>query len=353
MATKKSDTPLRLRILTRDGRRFDGTVDVDIRHRRLRKDGLVRRGLDASDDIDVEGLRRAPDGDYQITVTPSGNFRPQGQFFNLPASGMVTLDFVFEDEEDQGITLGVTTFDEDLPGRYYVSGTVASRERAGVGGLRVEIVDKNVGGDVSLDLWLKTDERGRYSGDFDADVIRERGKLRPDLQVRVFNGETFVGASEVRYDAGERETIDVLLPPGSGALAPEHATLSAAIGQHSRVSPRALEENDERQDITYLANKTGWDARAVAMAALADQFSAAHTLPNGERIRPDVYYALFRAGLPASAAGLFRTDARTIDNVLRKSVADGIVGLHPDNDIPRAVDTAVPHRARARAVAQC
>jgi hypothetical protein len=34
----------------------------------------------------------------------------------------------------------------------------------------------------------------------------------------------------------------------------------------------ALREDDEQQDITYLANKIGWDARMVAMSALAGQF---------------------------------------------------------------------------------
>ena len=77
------------------------------------------------------------------------------------------------------------------------------------------------------------------------------------------------------------------------------------------------------QDITYLANKTGWDARVVALAALADQFSQltaprarARRRTRGRRrtwpvpvvsLQPEFYYALFRAGLPASADALFRT----------------------------------------------
>jgi hypothetical protein len=45
---------------------------------------------------------------------------------------------------------------------------------------------------------------------------------------------------------------------------------------------RDLQETDDRKDITYLANKTGWDARAVAIASLADQFSARTTSADGQ-----------------------------------------------------------------------
>jgi peptidoglycan hydrolase-like protein with peptidoglycan-binding domain len=67
---------------------------------------------------------------------------------------------------------------------YTVAGTVVSPDRAGVGNLRVEIVDKNVGEDVPLEEAV-TDERGRYHTRFSALPLWERGKTQPDLQARV------------------------------------------------------------------------------------------------------------------------------------------------------------------------
>jgi hypothetical protein len=40
-----------------------------------------------------------------------------------------------------------------------------------------------------------------------------------------------------------------------------------------------LRENKDQQDISYLANKTGWDARLVAMVSLAEKYSAENGIP--------------------------------------------------------------------------
>lgn len=76
---------------------------------------------------------------------------------------------------------------------YSVKGRVASNSRAGVGGLRVEIVDKNLAkDDVSLKEGL-TDSEGNYQVTFTIPGLQARGKTNPDLQARVFSGTTFLG----------------------------------------------------------------------------------------------------------------------------------------------------------------
>ena len=64
-----------------------------------------------------------------------------------------------------------------------------------------------------------------------------------------------------------------MLPASAAGLPSEYETLTANLAAVYPGSLGALQENASQQDITYLANKTGWDARAVALAALADQFS--------------------------------------------------------------------------------
>jgi hypothetical protein len=105
---------------------------------------------------------------------------------------------------------------------FQVDGKVSSRFRAGVGGLRVQIVDKTVGDDVQL-AEAVTGEAGAYQATFiDAD-LRTRGKARPDLQARVFAGKRFLAASELRYNASNRETLNVSLDEkASTALPSEH-----------------------------------------------------------------------------------------------------------------------------------
>ena len=221
-------------------------------------------------------------------------------------------------------------------GNFTVSGTVTSPDRVGVGGLRVQIVDKNVGGDTIL-AGAATDERGRYQVRFAATSLRQRGKQQADLQAQVSSGDGSLGASDVRYNATNQETLDVRLSAGATALPSEHETLTAALAPHLRGTLGALEESDVRQDITYLANKTGWDARAVALAALADQFSQSGTDPTATpAIQPAFYYALFRAGLPANPDTLYNAGSETVGRIWQQAIESGVIARAPQDDITKA-----------------
>lgn len=220
---------------------------------------------------------------------------------------------------------------------FQVDGVVASRARAGVDGLCVRIVDKTVGDDLQL-AEAVTGEDGAYRVTFTDDLLRQRGKARPDLQARVYAGERFLAASAVRYNASTRETLDVLIDDKAGAaLRSEHETLTGALVSHFKGRLGDLQETADRQDITYLANKTGWDARAVALAALADQFSA-RTATGRLRtgIDPAFFYALFRTGLPAQEAALYQTDARTVTAIWQRAIAQGVIPAALAKALPRA-----------------
>jgi hypothetical protein len=218
---------------------------------------------------------------------------------------------------------------------FTVEGEVSSR-RAGVGGLRVEIVDKYVGGDQSIKETV-TDDGGAYQVAFTIADLPKRGKQRPDLQARVFAARKFLGASEVRYNASNSEkNIDVVLTEeAASALPSEYDTLTGALSAHFKGKLGDLKETDDRQDITYLANKTGWDARAVALAALADQFSERNG--KAEKIPPVFFYALFRAGLPANEETLYHVDAKTLEAVWKKAAEQGVIPKDRVKEIPRLI----------------
>lgn len=223
---------------------------------------------------------------------------------------------------------------------YNVSGRVLSRDRAGVVGLRVEIVDKNVGFDTRL-AETGTDERGSFKTSFTAAAFREKSnKARPDLQARVFVGADFVAASEVRYNATTDETLNVSLPSDAAGLASEYETLTAAIATYYNGRPGDLQENEQRQDITYLANKSGWDARAVALVALADQFAMRHRdgASTSSFIEPAFYYALFRGGLPANEATLYQADRQVVERIWNQAVKQSVIPKALEPRIPAAAD---------------
>ncbi|MGZ8842403.1 MAG: neuraminidase-like domain-containing protein, partial [Pyrinomonadaceae bacterium] len=85
------DITLKIRVLDAQGNFRGGTVDVEFRHRTL-SDQSTQRGLDASREINIAGLRRAPTGDYKITVIPTDVFKPQSQFVNIPASSFEIME---------------------------------------------------------------------------------------------------------------------------------------------------------------------------------------------------------------------------------------------------------------------
>ncbi|HKZ55346.1 MAG TPA: neuraminidase-like domain-containing protein [Anaerolineales bacterium] len=221
---------------------------------------------------------------------------------------------------------------------HQVEGKIFSRSSASVGGLRVVIVDKGVGGDVQLAETV-TGEGGAFRATFSDGDLRRRGKALPDLQARVFAGDAFLDASDVHYNASNRETLNVALDDeASSVLASEHETLIGAIARNHKGQLGDLKESDDRQDITYLANKTGWDARAVALAALADQFSARTMDATGApAIAPPLFYALFRAGLPANEDILYRTDAETLETVWTKAAEQGVIPSSITSTIPAAL----------------
>ena len=222
---------------------------------------------------------------------------------------------------------------------YRVEGKVASRISASVGGLRVVIVDKGVGGDVQL-VETSANEGGVYQTTFSDSDVRRRGKAQPDLQARVFAGDAFLGSSDVHYNASQHETLNVLLEDqAASALRSEHEVLTGALASQFTGKLGDLKETDDQQDITYLANKTGWDARAVALAALADQFSA-HTMDaaGAPAIPQAFFYALFRAGLPANEDTLYHADPGTLTAVWKQAIEQGVLPASLTAAIPKAVE---------------
>lgn len=201
-----------------------------------------------------------------------------------------------------------------------VTGTIESPDSPAVDGLRIVIVDRNVAGDVPLTETV-TDATGRFKAEIERRLLAERRKARPDLQAHVFSGETELGASAVSYNADGSQPLDVVLPARADGLPSEHETLVRAIARHHDGALRELQETDERPDISYLANKSGWDARAVALAVLADRFAA----ESEGQLDPALYYALFRAGLPADPAVVYRADPATVAGVWKDAIETGVV----------------------------
>ena len=214
-----------------------------------------------------------------------------------------------------------------------VTGQIRTDRQMAAGGVRVVVSDTSLAGKRVLGTAV-TDQDGRYALDYDVTQVGKEGG--PDLLVQAFDadGKQLLGASNVDFNAGRDAAVDVVVPASLAQPGTEYRQLTDALrSQLTDGGPKRLaelKETAERPDITYLANKTGWDARMVAMAALADRFSG------DSGIAPELYYALFRAGLPANPDVVAQMPASAAAEVWKQAIKDGVIPDELSSQIPAA-----------------
>ncbi|GHJ47905.1 hypothetical protein Cs7R123_52470 [Catellatospora sp. TT07R-123] len=215
-------------------------------------------------------------------------------------------------------------------GSFRVYGTVTTDEQRGLPGVRVVVYGVAVGRDTVL-AEAATDRRGDYTAGFELPL---RSGDAPDVLVRVLpaKGETVLGASEVRYNIAAELRVDVTVAAAALGRADEHARLTGVLRTHlDGLDLSELREDDERTDLTYLANKTGWDARLVAMASTAQRLSRSTEVP------APLYYALFRAGVPTTGSAVGRLSERQLTGVWEQAAKTGVIEPELARMIPDAV----------------
>lgn len=204
--------------------------------------------------------------------------------------------------------------------KYKVSGRVYTNSGVPVPGIKVIAFDKQLEGDTALGE-ATADRKGNYSIEYKKIA---GGKENSDLEVRAMddskNVKKEIGRSSVKYNAGENETVDVMLLSSALPKLSEYERLLNDLQPHlGRLALKDLEETKDKQQITHLSNKTGWDARLVAMASQANKFAAQ------TKIDPSHFYAMFRAGLPGTTEALAALTPTLVETVLKKAGAGNII----------------------------
>jgi len=87
-----NDISIRLQVLNPQRQPLGGTVDIELKPQGA-GDTVNVKGADASKDIDISGLQRHPQGNYQVTVTPTDVSKPASQLVTVPARGFNTVVF--------------------------------------------------------------------------------------------------------------------------------------------------------------------------------------------------------------------------------------------------------------------
>lgn len=240
-------------------------------------------------------------------------------------------------------TTGTTETTEPEEPNWVVRGRVVNHELRGETGLCVVAVDKSIDSEVRLGKGT-TGERGAYEIHYS---VAHLDKEKPDVKAQV-TGESdeILAVSAIRYNAGPVENgLDIVIPEEKLSLPAEYCRLINELGaqlgnlDETQLKQRlaTLKEDDQQQDITYLANKTGWDARMVAMTALASQFS------ERSGIEPEFYYALFRAGVPANQAVLSQLAPETVQQAWEHAVEQKILPAEMKAKIAESLERFKKH----------
>ena len=150
----------------------------------------------------------------------------------------------------------------------------------------------------------------------------------PSLQVRTVNANNQeVALSQTLYNLGEAEksVVSLVAPAALQPAATEYQRLVTDLLPHiSTINALSqVREDEDRQDLTLLNRKTGWDARLLALAATSSQIST----DTSTGLSHDVLYGLFRAGLPTDKLQLATVSTNAAEKALLKARESGIISL--------------------------
>jgi hypothetical protein len=202
-----------------------------------------------------------------------------------------------------GVVSGALIFDNGLP----------------AGGVTVRLYVIEFAGQNSKAAEVKSDPEGNYSL-----IWPTRERQGSNLQLRAVDAQgQEVVISNTKFNAQSQEVLNLVVPSSVQPLAAEFQRLSADMQRSiDGVARLALaEESSARQDLTLLNQSTGWDARLLALAAMAASRAQATGLGQ------DVLYALFRVGLPTDPSLLALVPASTVNQALTKASQAGVVSL--------------------------
>lgn len=198
---------------------------------------------------------------------------------------------------------------------YKVYGTVLNSKGAALSGYIAEAFVITLQRDISVGS-VMTDLQGGYSISF-----RNPLTIAPDIEVRAYQkgDERNAARSAVKYNASPVEMLDVIVNAQKERMTSEFNRILNDVGIHlANVKLSELKEDQENRNITYLANKTGWDGRITAMLA------GAHKLGESLKIDPSHIYAFLRAGVPASEDAIkalsLQQAKETISNAIQKNI---------------------------------
>ena len=156
----------------------------------------------------------------------------------------------------------------------------------------------------------------------------EVGDRAAGLQIRTVDDEALEKPlSRTLYDLADDAHIivNLVVPTAFKPPAAEYQRLQSALRQHlgELAELSSVREDPGQRDLTILHRATGWDARLIALATIADRLSADEEIG----LPSEALYGMLRAGLPNDKESLARRTVGEVERALEMAQNAGIISL--------------------------
>ncbi len=189
-------------------------------------------------------------------------------------------------------------------------------------GLKLILYKKVLGQKNSLVAETIITEKGSYKLVFDTSI--KAGLL--EVWVVDGNGQEH-SIAELPFSIEEKKdlSLNLTIPATLSTNLIEYREMLADLKEHlGNINLSQIEEDSQQQDLTYLSLATGWDARLIALASIAERLGQ----EKGLDLSPEAIYGLLRLGLPYDKSRLAWASDQTIEHVLQLAVEKKVVDLN-------------------------
>ncbi|HYU31282.1 MAG TPA: peptidoglycan-binding protein, partial [Thermoanaerobaculia bacterium] len=221
---------------------------------------------------------------------------------------------------DPGILINPVTTEDT---RFIVRGRVLSADGRPQPDLLVRAFDRDLRSETLLGE-SATDAAGRYDVLYTAEPVAPDEKKTADLVVRAFDGrgEDELAASPILFNAGPVETIDLILGGETYRGPSEYEQLVAELTPLLQgISLNELTEDEKFKDVSFLHSETGQELKRITFLIVA------HRLHKETDLEPEVFYGLFRQGLPTRLPALLAASPAAVRRALVRSAEANIIPL--------------------------
>jgi len=228
------------------------------------------------------------------------------------------------DNAPKKITIDVQIKDSSSP--RVVKGKIYYDNRQPAANIELKIFRQDFGKEQAV-ATIKTDEKGNYEWGSESEDITSGFVIK----IKDAKGVYFA-LNRPQFLSKDKPDLEInLVVPTDKVEADfgvEYKKLNSDIAPLlNGVSLADTLENDDRQDLSLLHQRTGWDARILALGAMAEKTAKDTGLAS------EVAYGLVRTGLPANPRQLANVSAETVKKALEITNEQGITKVNVDKAV--------------------